>query len=82
MSGLREQLDLRVLPVPMRFVVGFMLAFGVVGGVVGLILGLWANPATAWFAVAEVGMPSAILGMLVGLLAGAVAFVVGRLRTH
>ena len=33
------------------------LAAGVIGGGVGLVVGLLANPATAWFAVFEIGVP-------------------------
>jgi len=43
---------------------------GVIGGVVGLIVGLSVHPATAWFAIIEVGVPAALLGGLLGLLVG------------
>jgi hypothetical protein len=52
----------------------------VVGGIVGLIIGLDAHPATAGFAVFELGIPAALLGGLVGLVSGAVAHVVDRRR--
>jgi hypothetical protein len=39
---------------------------GAVGGLVGLIIGLHAYAATAWFAVFELGVPSAIAGGFVG----------------
>src|SRR5438105_387281 len=51
---------------------GVVSAF-IVGGAVGLVVGLDANPSTAWFAVFEVGIPSAILGGLVGLVSGTIA---------
>jgi hypothetical protein len=43
------------------------------GALVGLVVGLGANPRTAWVAVFEVGIPSAIVGGLVGLVGGTVA---------
>jgi hypothetical protein len=46
---------------------------GAIGAVVGLVVGLIAYPATAWFAVFEVGIPSFVLGGIVGCLSGAVA---------
>ena len=46
-------------------VVGAVLA-GSIGCVVGLILGLRSYPATAWFAVIEVGLPAATAGAVVG----------------
>lgn len=57
---------------------------GVVGGIIGLVVGLDAHPPTAWFAVFELGIPSAILGALLGLLAGALADAVHarRVRQH
>lgn len=51
------------------------------GGIAGLILGLAANPATAWFAVVEVGIPGGIAGALMGGL-GAVIVTVTRRITH
>jgi hypothetical protein len=56
-------------------VAGFLL-----GGIVGLIIGLDAHPATAGFAVFELGIPVALLGGLVGLVSGAVAHIVDRRR--
>jgi hypothetical protein len=55
-----------------------VIAFGLIGGVAGLVLGLAANPATAWFAVFELGIPSALLGGLLGLASGALASAVRR----
>ncbi len=59
------------MPVVGRFAVIGAVVFGVVGGIAGLISGLFAYPPTAWFAVAEVGVPAALLGGTVGLVAGA-----------
>ncbi len=63
--------DVDEIPPPVRLaVLGATLA-GVLGGLVGLVLGLRAYPPTAWFAVLEVGVPSALVGALLGLVAGA-----------
>lgn len=43
------------------------------GAALGLVLGLIANPATAWFAILEVGIPAAGAGAMIGLLVGSVA---------
>jgi hypothetical protein len=56
------------------------LSAGIVGGIVGLVLGLLAHPATAWFAIIEVGMPAAVVGAVLGLASGAVADVTRRRR--
>jgi hypothetical protein len=42
-----------------------------IGCFVGLVLGLRANPATARFAIFELGIPAALLGGLAGLVAWA-----------
>lgn len=55
-----------------------VIAFGLIGGIAGLVLGLAANPATAWFAVFELGVPSALLGGLLGLASGALASALRR----
>jgi hypothetical protein len=46
----------------------------VVGSIAGLVVGLIAHPATAWFAVFELGIPASILGGLIGLAAGTIAY--------
>jgi hypothetical protein len=61
------------LPLPVRWMVLAGVAMGIVGGCIGLIVGLTAYPATAWFAVIELGLPSALLGALLGLTSGAIA---------
>jgi hypothetical protein len=68
------------MPVPTRFAVIGALALGIAGGVAGLISGLFAYPPTAWFAVAEVGMPAALLGGLAGFLVGFLVQTVRRTR--
>jgi hypothetical protein len=45
-----------------RFAVVGSTAALILGGFVGLVLGLHAYPATAWFAVLEVGVPAGIGG--------------------
>lgn len=42
---------------------------GVLGGVAGLVIGLIVHPPTAWFAILELGIPAAVAGGVVGLLA-------------
>jgi hypothetical protein len=70
------------MPVPTRFAVIGASVLGIGGGITGLILGLFAYPPTAWAAVAEVGMPAALLGGLAGLAAGFVVQAVRRTRKH
>jgi hypothetical protein len=43
---------------------------GGVGGVLGLVIGLIVHPATAWFAVIELGFPGAVLGLPLGAAVG------------
>jgi len=52
-----------------------------VGGIVGLTIGLDAHPATAGFAVFELGVPASVLGGFVGLVSGAAADALDR-RHH
>jgi hypothetical protein len=62
----------RPSPLPTRWAgIGIVSAF-IMGGTVGLVVGLDANPSTAWFAVFEVGIPSAMIGGLVGLVSGTI----------
>jgi hypothetical protein len=69
-------MSLRTLPPIQRCAAIGAVCAAVVGGVAGLIVGLFAHPATAWFAVFELGIPAAILGGLLGLAGGAIACVV------
>jgi hypothetical protein len=50
-------------------------AGAVIGAIAGLIIGLDANPATAWFAVFELGIPAGIAGGLVGGVAALIVAV-------
>jgi hypothetical protein len=77
MMSLRSQLT--AMPLVPRFAVVGATAMGALGGLLGLILGLRAYPATAWFAVFEVGAPAAIGGGIVGALAGLVAVLVRKI---
>lgn len=45
---------------------------GAIGGVAGLVIGVIVHPATAWFAIFELGAPSAVLGLLLGAAVGVV----------
>jgi len=56
-----------------------MTTCGVVGAVVGLVIGFRVHPATALFAMFELGLPAAVVGMLGGALAGAIASLLHRL---
>jgi hypothetical protein len=58
------------MPLLGRFVLAGMVLAGGVGGLVGLIVGLRVYPATAWFAVFELGVPAAVVGALLGLASG------------
>ncbi len=49
---------------------------GLVGGIVGLVVGLVVHWETSWFAVFELGIPSSIVGGLVGFASGAIVDVV------
>jgi len=59
----------RTPPLGSFVLVGVVLA-GAVGGVLGLVVGLRVHPATAWFAVFELGVPAAVVGALLGLASG------------
>jgi len=70
------------MPLVARFVVVGSTSALVVGGLVGLVLGLIAYPATAWFAVVEVGIPAGVLGAVGGLLVGGVVVAVRKITHH
>jgi hypothetical protein len=57
-----------------------VVAGSVVGGIGGLIRGLEVHPATAWFAVIELGVPVAIAGWLFGLCCGLLATAARRIK--
>ena len=68
------------MPVPTRFAVIGTLTLGIAGGITGLVVGLFAYPPTAWAAVAEVGVPAALLGCLAGFFVGFLVLAVRRTR--
>ena len=79
---MRARSQLAAMPLVRRFAVVGGAAAGILGGIVGLVLGLRSYPATAWFAVLEVGVPAAVTGAVLGALAGLVAVVVQRITHH
>jgi len=60
------------LPLPQRFAVLGGLGLGALGALVGLVVGWAVHPPTAWAAALEVGVPSVLLGAVVGLAVGSV----------
>ena len=52
---------LATLPPVTRYAVVGATVCAILGGLVGLVVGLRVNPATAWFAVLEVGVPAGIV---------------------
>lgn len=69
-------MSLRALPLILRCAAIGAGSAAVVGGIVGLVVGLLVHPATAWFAVFELGIPASIVGGLLGLATGAIVFAV------
>jgi hypothetical protein len=67
-------------PILLRFVLVSAACAGVAGAIVGLILGLRANPATAWFAIFEVGIPALVAGAVLGLAIGLIALAARKVR--
>jgi hypothetical protein len=63
------------LPVVARCAVSGSLIGTVAGGLIGVVLGIRANPATAWFAVFEAGLPGGVVGGTVGSLIGLAVWV-------
>ena len=68
------------LPPPLCFAAMGGLALGALGCVIGLVIGLNVYAPTAWAATFEIGIPSALLGAILGLAAGSVRLLV--LRQH
>jgi hypothetical protein len=73
---------LATLPPVTRYAVVGAAACALLGGLVGLVLGLRVYPATAWFAVFEVGVPAGVVGAVVGALVGLLALTVRRINQH
>jgi hypothetical protein len=70
------------LPLPLRFAAIGGLALGALGAAIGLVVGLNVYAPTAWAATLEIGIPSAILGAILGLAAGSVRLLVLRNRNR
>ena len=70
--------QISAVPLPLRWAVIGSVAAGVVGGIAGLIIGLQVYAPTAWFAVFEIGVPSAVLGGFIGLVTGLIASAIHR----
>jgi hypothetical protein len=68
----------RVEPLVLRWTLRGAGLAGLVGGAIGLVVGLLVHPATAWFATIELGVPSLMLGALIGLTSGVIASALGR----
>ena len=66
---------------PVRLGVALGTFYGLVLGMAaGLVVGLIVHPATAWFAVFELGIPASLVGLLLGLVAGALVAAWQHLR--
>lgn len=78
---MRDSLDqIRAMPLMTRCAVLGAMLCGVPGAIAGLVVGLDAHPATAWFAMFELGLPAAIVGSALGLAAGSAVTVVQMVR--
>lgn len=67
MSGVT---GVRELPLRLRAGLVGAVVLGLLGAVAGAVIGLQVYPSTAWAAAVEVGLPLALLGGVLGLLAG------------
>jgi len=74
--GIGSMQSLRALPLPVRWTVVGATAGVLFGCVLGLVVGLVVHWQTAWFAVFELGVPASILGGLLGLACGAIAWTI------
>lgn len=68
------------LPLVLRHAAYGGTGLGILGALTGLVIGLAGHPPTAWFAALEVGYPAAFLGVLLGTLSGAGAWVARTVR--
>lgn len=73
---------LRGLPLPARWAIVGAASVGVSGAIAGLVIGLHAYAPTAPFAVVELGLPAAIVGGVVGLVAGVIATARRRIKRN
>ena len=58
------------------------ICLGLLGAIAGLIQGLRVHPATAWFAVFELGLPAGFAGAIVGATIGLAARMFGWLQNR
>jgi hypothetical protein len=70
----------RGLPPLLRWVVAGGLVFGVSGGIAGLVVGLHTYAPTAWAATAELGIPAAGAGAVLGGMLGSLWLLCQRVR--
>jgi hypothetical protein len=68
------------LSLPGRFAVVGGLGLGALGAMIGLVVGWSVYTPTAWAAALEIGLPSALLGAVLGAAAGSVWLFVLRRR--
>ena len=64
--------QLSEVAVPLRFALLGGAAAGALGGVAGLVIGLQVYAPTAWFAILEIGLPSTLLGFMLGWILGSI----------
>ena len=74
------ELWLRDLSLPARWAVVSASSVGVVGAIVGLVIGLLTYAPTAPFALVELGLPAALAGGVLGLVASLVVMVGRRMK--
>jgi hypothetical protein len=72
--------ELYELPPSARWAIVGAASAGLIGAIIGLVVGLFAYAPTAWFALFELGVPAAIAGGLVGLLAGLIVTAARRIK--
>jgi hypothetical protein len=58
------------------------ICLGSLGAIAGLIQGLRVHPATAWFAVFELGLPAALAGAVIGAIIGLAARMIVWLKSR
>ncbi len=73
--------ELRAMPLPAQGAIIGACSGGMIGAIVGLVVGLLAYPPTAWFAVFELGVPAAIAGGVVGVIAALIVEAARRLKS-
>ncbi len=73
--------ELRAMPLPAQGAIIGVCSGGMIGAIGGLVVGLLAYPPTAWFAVFELGVPAAIAGGVVGVIAALIVEAARRLKS-